>query len=78
MSPSNYERTEQGDDPSCRRGRLTDEELLYLANWDCESMRVASMATELIALRARVVELEAMLTEAREFIAKERIKADPQ
>ena len=37
-----------------------------------------SEISEVLTLRARVAKLEAALQEAREFIAKERIKADPQ
>ena len=51
MSPSEYERTEQGDDPSCPSDRLTDEEARKIMGYHPDP-RVKDTLAELLALRA--------------------------
>jgi hypothetical protein len=59
MSPGDYERTEQGDDPSCPT-RLTDEQLRD--EWRrMGHPNTVEMITSILALRARVAKLEAAL-----------------
>ena len=60
--PDDYERTEQGDDPSCPSDRLTDEEAREIMGYHPDP-RVKDTLAELLALRARVAKLEAALKE---------------
>ena len=56
MSPSDYERTEQGDDPSCPT-RLTDEQLRETARSFTDRSIEAAAINEALALRAQAKEL---------------------
>ena len=60
MSPSDYERTEQGDDPWCPT-RLTDRQLqILMEQWQ-------PAAVEIQTLRARVAKLEAALLDCKRY-----------